>query len=51
MPRHERGEQYAADAAIFSEYYQTSYDHDVLPAIKHKVPRVESGGGLTKGYY
>lgn len=40
---HEKGEDYAVDVTVDSEYYQELYEHELLPAIKGKMARLKSG--------
>lgn len=36
--RHQSGEKYAFDVTIDSEYNQKWYEHELLPAMKEKMP-------------
>ena len=46
--RHKKGEEYAVDVTIDSEYYQEWYEHELLPAIKEKMPWLKSGGVVVQ---
>ena len=36
--RHQKGEEQAVDISVGFKYYQEWYEHELLPAIKEKMP-------------